>query len=174
MKNHPCDECGKYEATVHYTQLGADQKVKEVHLCQACAEKQGEKAWVHISSLADLLAGLRESDEPASNREVCPQCGMSSSEFRKRGKLGCGQCYETFAKELEPLIMKMHGSTSHVGSGPKEVLELRDAYERLAEFRRQLSDAVANEAYEEAARLRDDIKMIEETYGFLAERNDLS
>jgi len=174
MINHPCDECGQHEATVHYTQLAKDQKVKEVHLCQFCAEKQGEKAWVHINSLADLLAGIKETDAQGQTGSVCPRCAISLSDFRKYGKLGCGQCYETFAKELELIIMKMHGSTSHVGGCPQEIHGLRDAYDHITDLRHRLTTAVANEAYEEAAQLRDHIKQLEETYGFIVERNDFS
>lgn len=157
---YPCDECGKGEATVHYTQVTKDQGIKEVHLCQECAEKQGEKPAAQVS-LAELLSGLKELEGRAQPGKVCPQCGLCFPNFRKTGKLGCGQCYEQFASELDPIITRMHGGTSHIGKGPVVFHERKTTVEKLARYRRELSEAIEREEYEEAARLRDRIKDLE-------------
>ena len=157
---YPCDECGKNEATVHYTQVAKDHEVKEVHLCQECAERQSNKASVQVS-LAELLSGLKDLETRSQVGKVCPQCGLSFSNFRKTGKLGCAACYDQFSAELEPIITRMHGSTSHSGKGTAAFSERRNAFERLARCKKELMDAIEREAYEEAARLRDAIRDLE-------------
>ena len=83
-------------------------------------------------------------------------------QFRKEGVLGCPHDYEVFEKALLPLIEKAHdGKTSHCGKLPSKTP--RDARRQieLLNLRRRLETAVSNEDYELAAKLRDQIKQME-------------
>ena len=98
---------------------------------------------------------------------ACPECGMTLSEFRAKGRFGCPRDYEVFAAHLDPLLERIHDvqPARHEGrlpqsSGREEVVERRQS---LAELRKQLDAAVAAENYEEAARLRDQINEMEST-----------
>ena len=64
-------------------------------------------------------------------------------------------------KDLIPLLESVHSDTQHVGKCPPKIsTESREHYE-LFRLRNDLKAAVDNESYEEAARLRDQIKQLE-------------
>ena len=117
----------------------------------------------------NILAGLFEPEtvvvshtaRPAALR--CSNCGMSLADFRRLGKLGCSHCYAQFERELEPLLKRIHQSVEHAGKRPKDLPGgRRDVRRELERLRQQLQDAVSREAYEEAARLRDQIRSLEQ------------
>ena len=94
---------------------------------------------------------------------VCPRCGLSYLEFRKTGRLGCPDDYEFFRKGLLPFLEKIHLATQHVGKIPSRADVRTHQVKELITLRRQLSSLVDREAYEEAAKVRDRIKTLEET-----------
>ena len=100
-----CCVCKEKEATVHLTQIAGD-KMQKVDLCEECAKQKGVNDPAGFS-LADLLLGLgasQEMEQAAGGTEVkCPACGFTQADFKKAGRLGCAQCYQTFAEGLEQL-----------------------------------------------------------------------
>ena len=159
-----CDICGKREATVHLTEIINDQ-ITKLHLCEECAKKKGAEMEEHFG-LADLLAGLADVGTPVATakekRLKCPSCGLSYSDFKRLGKLGCGVCYETFKSYLVPLLKRIHGSDIHVGRVPgKKGKAVRPRKVDVEELKRRLKRAVELEEFEEAAKLRDEIKKYE-------------
>lgn len=160
-----CDICGKNDATVHLTEI-INEQVTKLHLCEDCARKKGAEMEEHFG-LSDLLAGLTDIDgeiEPhLTQQEVkCPNCGLAYQNFRKMGKLGCGDCYEAFKKQLVPLLKKIHGSDRHIGKVPIRTGKVLNDAKRLQEMRMRMEKAIQFEEFEEAARLRDEIKKLEE------------
>ena len=156
-----CDICGKNEATVHFTEIVNDQMTK-LHLCEECARRKGEEMEEHFG-LADLLAGLADLGTPVGTvkdkKLKCPSCGLTYSDFKKIGKVGCGQCYDTFKIYLVPLLKRIHGSDLHVGKTPrKKGKPSRRKKVDIEELKRRLKHVVKLEEFEEAARLRDEIK----------------
>ena len=115
-------------------------------------------------SLADLLLGLgasHELEQAAGGAEVkCPKCGFTQVDFKKAGRLGCAECYTTFAEGLESLLKTMHKGTKHAGKVPQALLQSRDQAERLKVLRKKLDKAVEDENFEQAALLRDEIKQL--------------
>lgn len=157
-----CDICHKNIATIHLTEIVED-KIIELHLCPKCAKLKTEEIKNQLS-LSEFLAGLlKEEKEGKKERKTlkCPKCNLSFSEFRKKGKLGCPQCYKTFHEKLVPLLRKIHGSTEHVGKIPYSLSEEEILERKIKELREKLSKAIRLEAYEEAARIRDEIKELE-------------
>ncbi len=157
-----CDECGKREATFHYSEI-INGVTTELHLCEECAKKRGFTLPAAFS-LADLLGGLVEPEQmPLLETELsCKNCGFTYSNFKKIGLLGCSQCYSSFHKMLEPLLKKIHGASKHVGKFPgRRKKEKREKSSDIQLLREKLKDAVAREEFEEAAKLRDKIKEIE-------------
>lgn len=158
-----CNICGKNEATVHLTEIVND-KMTKLHLCEACAKEKGAEMEEHFG-MSDLLAGLADlgaNIEPGVIDDVkCPVCGFTYQDFKKVGRLGCGDCYEAFKKQLDPLLKRIHGANRHVGKVPlmmgKNVKEKRT----LQEMKMQLEKAIMAEEFEEAARLRDMIRDME-------------
>lgn len=157
-----CDLCKEAEATVHLTQIisGAMQKID---LCEACAKAKGVSDPTGFS-LADLLLGLgqEEGSGKTSPPEIrCPNCGMTQSDFKKSGRLGCAQCYETFSDGLAPLLKGMHKGEQHIGKNPPKQKENLGIEDRLKQLRKDLEIAIKSEDFEEAAELRDRIRKLE-------------
>ena len=158
-----CQFCSS-PATVHLTHIENSQK-KEMHLCQACAEKHNLVKGPELSLPAILqsligqhIGGL--SDELA--RLTCPACGIKYMEFRHAGRLGCPHDYDRFRAGLEPLLTRIHRATRHAGKRPRRPPDPGRQAE-LIELRRLLRTAVEREEYEEAARLRDLLRQKEAT-----------
>jgi protein arginine kinase activator len=152
-----CQVCGSNPATVHLTDLVKGNK-KETHLCQGCAESQQflQQQELNLPAILQTLIGQHvgpQSDELA--RLACPTCGIRYMEFRARGRLGCPNDYAVFRSGLEPLLQRIHRSARHVGKTPRQGVAPLERQAQVVELRRQLDAAVAAEAYEEAARLRD-------------------
>ena len=131
-------------------------------LCEDCAKEKGVHDVTGSYSQADLLLGLgasQEMEEAAGGPEVkCPQCGFTQADFKKSGRLGCAQCYETFAEGLEGLLKTMHKGTRHKGKVPLALRGSHDLKEKLAALQKRLDKAVAEENFEQAAQVRDEIK----------------
>ena len=89
----------------------------------------------------------------------CPTCGMTESELRRTGRVGCPDCYNTFSDILNPYVQKIHGATRHIGAAPAAPEQPKA--DPVAELKAQLKAAVENEEYEQAARLRDEIRRME-------------
>jgi protein arginine kinase activator len=94
----------------------------------------------------------------------CPTCGFTQADFKKTGRLGCAECYATFAEGLEGLLKSMHKGTKHVGKVPQPMQQHKDYAEKLGKLQQQLEKAVANEDFEQAAVLRDEIKQAREKF----------
>jgi len=162
-----CDICGKNPATVHLTEI-IDEKMNELHLCEECARAKSA-AMEQQFGLSDLLAGMADFGKPSDKEEEaivvkCPSCGLSYADFKKIGRLGCGECYNVFRKYLAPLLKRIHGSNQHIGKGPTQAktTSIRVSKKKLSlqEYKEQLQDAIQREAFEEAALLRDKIKKV--------------
>src|ERR1051325_9964263 len=164
-----CCVCKEKEATVHLTQI-AGEKMQKVDLCEECAKQKGVNDPAGFS-LADLLLGLgasQEMEQASGGGEVkCPHCGFTQADFKKAGRLGCAECYNTFAEGLESLLKTMHKGVHHVGKVPGEMRESRDLKEKLKHLQKKLDQAVAREDFELAATLRDEIKQTKTKLGQL-------
>jgi len=163
-----CCICKEKEATVHLTQITGD-KMQKVDLCEECAKHKGVNDPAGFS-LADLLLGLGASQEldPGSGAESkCPKCGFTQADFKKAGRLGCAECYTTFAEGLEGLLKTMHKGTRHIGKVPHGLQQNRDLEERLKQLRKKLDKAVEDENFEQAASLRDEIKQMNHRLGIV-------
>lgn len=162
-----CDICGKKQATVHLTEI-VDDQMSELHLCEECARNKSAQMEQQFG-LSDILAGMADFDKPVKAAETvslkCPNCGLTYAEFKKIGRLGCGDCYTAFRQYLAPLLKRIHGSSRHSGKMP-EGAETRPEQPRgkseMQELRRRLLTAVEREDFEEAAGLRDRIRDLEE------------
>ena len=155
-----CSVCKEKEATVYYTNI-ADGKTKNVNLCDECAKAKGINETSGFS-LADLMLGLgasQEMEEAGGGVALkCERCGYSQEDFKKSGRLGCPDCYKVFAEGLEGLLKTMHKGTRHVGKVPEELRQNRDLSDRLKTLQKRLTKAVESEDFEQAAKLRDEIK----------------
>ena len=96
------------------------------------------------------------------DKRTCPVCGLTFAEFREHGRLGCSHDYVHFEKELEPLILNIHGETQHKGKSPRRNVGGTESITELIRLRREMKEAIGREDYEGAGKLRDQIKNVEE------------
>ncbi len=159
-----CMVCKEKEAKVHLTQI-VGEKMQKVDLCEECAGKKGVNDPTGFS-LADLLLGLgasQEMEQASGGVEVrCPKCGFTQADFKKAGRLGCPDCYTAFAEGLEGLLKTMHKGIRHAGKVPQAHAQTRDIAEKLKLLQKKLEKAVTDENFEQAALMRDEIKVTRE------------
>ncbi len=162
-----CTACQKAIATIVIMDLSEGAVTGSQHICQACAEQLGigtpKPPKFSPEMLEDLLGGLKTSRARAPRTEACPGCGLAPADFRTKGRLGCPRCYETFRTELMPLLQRIHESQAHTGRLPGVMSTAPAAPDErtLTDVRKRLEDAVRGERYEEAARLRDELRRLE-------------
>ncbi|MFA5144609.1 MAG: UvrB/UvrC motif-containing protein [Candidatus Omnitrophota bacterium] len=160
-----CDICGKNPATVHLTEI-IDEQMNELHLCEECARQKNAQMEQQFG-LSDLLAGMTEFTKPNTKEAEalvavkCASCGLTFADFKKIGRLGCGECYNSFKKYLGPLLKRIHGSGQHLGKSPFKAVKSPKKEEGLRELRAKLQNKIEAEAFEEAAKIRDQIKEME-------------
>ncbi len=157
-----CSICKEKPATVHLTQIVGD-KMQKLDLCEECAKAKGVNDPSGFA-LADLMLGLgasQEIEQSAGGTETkCPRCGFSQADFKKSGRLGCPECYKTFAEGLEGLLKTMHKGTRHAGKVPEALRATREQSDRLKLLQKKLAKAIEEENFEQAAQLRDEIKQV--------------
>lgn len=164
-----CDVCGKNEAVIHVKQIMGDQ-VKELHLCSECAREKGisgEEDLIELS-LSQLLTGLIDLTDKYSGgeqKDVCPVCGTTIKDFRKNASVGCADCFNIFNKEIENYLENTAGQAQHTGKLPEKVVTLKTLLVDKESLREKLEIAIEQENYEQAAVLRDRIKIIEKRAG---------
>jgi protein arginine kinase activator len=151
-----CQLCSN-PATIHLTDIVNGHK-KELHLCEACAEKQQLLKHQELNLSAILQAVIGQHIGPLTDelaRLTCPACGIKYMEFKAEGRLGCPHDYEVFHAALEPLLERIHRASRHVGKIPRHAVANAARQSEMIQLRQKLGRAVEAEAYEEAARLRD-------------------
>jgi protein arginine kinase activator len=167
-----CQKCNK-PATYHITDLDPDNPGKffEFHFCDEHAlQHLAPPAAAESSAVGqlakELIGGTPAAREPSpADKLVCPECQITFSEFRSTGRLGCPHDYEAFREELMPLLDNIHGEVRHAGKVPRRAPKTSQNQSSLIRLRNELKRAVAAEDYEGAARLRDEIRVIEQEQG---------
>jgi protein arginine kinase activator len=157
-----CQRCPK-QATLHITEVLGEDRYEEVHLCEDCAKKylvEPQKKAAAAKSAAHEEAVEEAAEAPAAGPS-CDACGISYLEFRNQGRFGCPHDYDAFKAELLPLLESIHGDVRHVGKAPRRLPRTQGAQVELTNLRRRLQQLVTEENYEEAARVRDRIKELE-------------
>jgi protein arginine kinase activator len=163
-----CQECGKKQATLHFTKILNGEKT-EFHICESCAREKGEliPGTPNGFSIHNLLSGLLDFD-PASQGlssktqpSRCDHCGLTYSQFSKVGRFGCSSCYKYFDEKLDPLFKRVHGNTIHTGKVPKRSGGLIKHKREIEGLKKELLGRIENEEFELAAQLRDEIRMLE-------------
>lgn len=159
-----CQNCGKYEATTHIKRI-VNGEAAEAHLCSDCARMLGYTgAFPDFGfNFSEMLGSFFSEDAAGalgSGVLRCEKCGSAFGDIVRSGKLGCSSCYRTFYDKLLPSFERIHGRTRHVGKVANEAPELQKSG-KLAELREELKRAVDGQDYEQAAKLRDEIKKLE-------------
>ena len=181
-----CDNCGKKEANVRYSENINGAK-KELHLCEECSKKLGIDE-INFNMPIDFSSFFGDFLEDFSSPEFmpllqgvkelkCNGCGNTFEDIINTGKFGCENCYPTFEDRIDPILKRIQGSNRHVGRLGKIIdkkidekieneskakkEEIKGEKDKLEELKDNLKDAIKEERYEDAAKLRDEIKKLE-------------
>lgn len=165
-----CQHCKKHEATTHIKTM-INGEYTEHMLCPECAHKLGyDNMFSDFSAdFGGLLSGFFSNALPAiSGAAHCDFCGSTLNDIKRTGKVGCADCYDTFFSELLPTIRSIHGNTEHKGKQPgaieytvNEEKSESPSGSKIESLRAELKQAIADENFERAAQLRDEIKELE-------------
>ena len=178
-----CDNCGKREANVRYSE-NINGRKKELNLCEECSEKLGINKIdfsmpIDFSSFfGGFMEDFRTSEFMPLFNEIktlkCNNCGYTFDDIANTGKLGCGNCYDVFEERLNPIIKRIQGDNCHVGRIgkiiDKKIADKTDSNNnkvenkgsKLEKLQEELKQAIKDERYEEAAKIRDEIKKEEQ------------
>lgn len=164
-KNNICENCGKNPATTYFKQ-NINGKVTETFLCSECAKKKGLSTF--MASDFDLWSPFSFGNSQQLTESKKCDCGMTFDEISRTGMVGCAKCYEVFRNELAYSLKKIHGDRKHVkrlgavGIEKKEPTKVSATKGSDVEtLKKQLSKAISEERFEDAAKLRDSIRKIE-------------
>lgn len=123
------------------------------------------------------FSGFSEPDFMPLLNEIkdvkCKTCGLSFDDIVSNGRLGCPDCYETFENRLAPILKRMQSSNRHVGrlgkihenainteQNSNENKEVSKEQDKLTKLENDLKQAIKEERYEDAAKIRDEIKKL--------------
>ena len=160
-----CDDCKEREASVTLTRVDKGD-VSLMHLCGQCAAERGYETTATSplkNLIADYLPAVQQQAALAQAEAVqCSFCAMTLRDFRQTGRLGCANCYTTFEQSLRELLRRVHGNAKHVGRRYEPPPpHLMDGPSTLGELRERLRIAISSEQFELAAKLRDQLKVLE-------------
>ena len=175
-----CENCGKREANVRYSENINGVK-KEMYLCEECSQKLGISSKMDFSMPSlDIPSFFGSFLEDFSTPEFmpllnevkqikCNSCGSTFEDIINTGRYGCANCYDVFEDRMDPILKKLQGANRHNGRVGKisdnnvkfekkeEKVESK-ANNKLEKLQEDLKKAIKEERYEDAAKIRDEIK----------------
>jgi protein arginine kinase activator len=174
MDGMDCQKCGQKSANVHIVQE-INGKHHELFLCSDCAKKYDHYGvgfslgldsglqFAFNNFLPGFIGHTKNVVSTTPKELLCKECGLAFGEFQKLGRLGCGNCYETFQEELAPILSRIHGNVAYRGKKPDEKMEQgkgkRTEEDKVLEtLKQELQECISKEEYERAAKIRDEIR----------------
>ncbi len=158
-----CDKCKKNEACYHST-LVVNGEVKSTHLCEKCAIKEGvfskkyNSIFDEFRSLTNFL-GFDDFED-----KVCPNCSWTLSQFKNRGVLGCGECYNAFEEEINDIVKRIHpdieNKVDNIEFKVEETKKNLAKEQKLENLKSDLQKAIKEERYEDAGVINKQIKKL--------------
>ena len=172
-----CQNCHKNVATVKVIEIlpgggeapgdASAKSYQQQELCEICAQS---KNLPHVavfspqSTMGDIWKLLQISSQQTKRRQdvTCPDCGMTREEFRRKGRVGCAKDYKVFAEDIQEILERVHGALGHAGRIPGKCSGKVGRRKEIASLRKELDTAIREEAYENAARIRDELQQLGE------------
>lgn len=180
-----CQKCNKNDANVKYTEIINGQK-QEMMLCEECSHELGlDSINFNIPiDFSSFFGGLLEDEEYNGEEFMplfktvkelkCNNCNMTYDEFINQGKFGCPDCYNVFSSKIDSLLKRIHGSNEYIGrkeinsANNRKKQEVKDNTNKsisnedskLEKLQQDLKKAIADERYEDAAKIRDEIQKL--------------
>ena len=148
-----CSNCGKNNASITYKQNINGKKIT-LNLCDNCAHEIGI-----FNSFDEIFSPMILDFEYVLPEEIkCKKCGYTLSKYRSTGLFGCDECYKTFKKEIDEILLKIQGKNRQI----KEEKNIKkESINQVDKLKQELQELVNQEKFEEAAVIRDKIKDLE-------------
>lgn len=156
-----------HKKIIHVTEVVNYQAIAVKNMCALCGlpyiTTEGGPAFDPTANqVFQVINSIIKDPEVQEGKIVltqgCPNCGHTLEDIVMSGKIGCGNCYKFYKKELIPLIEKCQsGGLKHIGKVPKNLTPSPD----LKKIESDLKAAIDEENYEQAAKLRDQIKKLQ-------------
>jgi len=173
-----CDFCHKNEANIHLIKIQGGN-VERINICKECAAEfsflneedfYGDFAKIlyrlfqvgdngfHIGRDKKILRSINYS----RNRK-CSFCGIDLKTIKKIGKVGCSNCYNEFKDVLYPVVKSIQGCIESRGKIPVNTSSRIKLEKNIRDLRSRLKSEIIIENFEEAARIRDEIRKLEKS-----------
>ena len=159
-----CQLCGERDASIHFTKI-VNGNVEEKHICDLCAKEGNELDFNLPFSFQTLVTGLISTlkEDTQKVKDVsCPECGLKYNRFLETGKFGCSNCFNAFEEDVYELLKGIHGHSHHLGKIPLRINSKIRNIREIESLKDELDKSIAQEEFEKAAFLRDEIKIIKE------------
>ena len=161
-----CMLCKQNPAKFNYTQIGEGDKMQKVDLCETAPNKKGVRP-IQLFGCRRPLAGLgrRAGNRPLlqwRGDRVARAAASPRPISRRPDALAARSVTPLFPRGWKGLLKTMHKGIKHVGKVPAALRQGRDLSERLKHLQKKLDRAVTAEDFEQAASLRDEIKLAKE------------
>ena len=164
-----CENCKKNNATTYFKR-NINGNIQEVYLCSECAAKLNHGSTT--ASLFDFFMPTQFRIRAEREQKKC-SCGTTFFNISKSGKVGCPDCYETFKNELAAILKRINGGENHTGRCPERLKNSKPqekhtekteipSKNKVEDLRKKLEEAIKYENFEEAAKIRDEIKALME------------
>lgn len=180
-----CDNCKKRQANVKYSE-NINGIRKEMNLCEECSRKLGITDVMDFSipslDFSNLFGSFFEDIATSTSEFIplinnvkqleCESCGLTFEDIINLGRYGCPNCYEVFEDKMDPILKKLQGANRHSGRLGKisnnnvkfekkeESKDKKSTDNKLEKLQEDLKQAIKEERYEDAAKIRDEIKKL--------------
>jgi len=170
-----CQNCGRNEVSAHIKRV-INGEAAEMSLCGECAAQlgYGDLFSGFGSSFGDFFKSFFSDAAPQLGASVvrCGKCGSSWNDITRDGRAGCADCYRTFYDRFQPSLQRIHGRIKHSGKVSGEIphtekdsgtadganTERETRLEKISALKKRQDEAVAEQDFELAAKLRDEIR----------------
>ena len=89
--------------------------------------------------------------------------------LHRSGKFGCGDCIEVFSNKIDPILKRIHGDNRYLGTSILKqtnasthaktsiISQKQEEGSETKKLQEELKQAIKEERYEDAAKIRDEI-----------------
>ncbi|MBR2970134.1 MAG: UvrB/UvrC motif-containing protein [Clostridia bacterium] len=154
-----CDKCGR--PSVYRSTLIVNGVSQNTNLCRDCAIQEG--VFSSQTSVFDDMFSIFSDFLPFEkvSNVSCPVCKLTMREFKNSGKLGCPNCYEAFREEISKIIKRIAPNERHKQESISKPKKTENKAQKISSLREEMRVAVAEERYEDAAKIKKQIQKLE-------------
>ena len=91
---------------------------------------------------------------------MCPYCGTSEEDFRSRGLVGCAQCYQSLARTVIPVVIRMQGNEIHCGKKPKNSGDREELIRRRNTLKKRVEEFIKDKNFGPAKICAEELKAL--------------